>query len=377
MRKRWDIFCTVIDNYGDAGVCWRLARQLAAEFELSVRLWIDDLSVLQRMNPSIQIDCDEQVASGVVVRQWREPVLDVVPADVIIEAFACNLPRNYMDAMAKCAVAPIWINLEYLSAEKWVSDCHALPSPQLSGLVKYFFFPGFTENTGGLLKESDLIERRRAFQADAEAQRTFLESMGVDRSADDLLISLFAYATAPVEHLFDALSIENVSTLCVIPQGKIVPRVANYFGVSQWADGARYRRGNLTAITVPFLTQDDYDRLLWCCDLNCVRGEDSFVRAQWAARPFFWHIYQQEADAHWPKLNAFLALYREHLALSAADSLAAAWCAWNNHGSMTAATANVIRELPALRTHAEKWAERLDKRTNLAAMLVQFCANNV
>ena len=26
----WDIFCQVIDNHGDVGVCWRLARELAA-----------------------------------------------------------------------------------------------------------------------------------------------------------------------------------------------------------------------------------------------------------------------------------------------------------------------------------------------------------
>ena len=25
----WDMFCRVIDNYGDIGVCWRLAADLA------------------------------------------------------------------------------------------------------------------------------------------------------------------------------------------------------------------------------------------------------------------------------------------------------------------------------------------------------------
>ena len=29
----WDLFCRVIDNHGDLGVCWRLARDLAARGE--------------------------------------------------------------------------------------------------------------------------------------------------------------------------------------------------------------------------------------------------------------------------------------------------------------------------------------------------------
>ncbi|MBY0444112.1 MAG: elongation factor P maturation arginine rhamnosyltransferase EarP, partial [Burkholderiales bacterium] len=38
---RWDIFCRVIDNYGDIGVCWRLARQLSFEHGFAVRLMVD------------------------------------------------------------------------------------------------------------------------------------------------------------------------------------------------------------------------------------------------------------------------------------------------------------------------------------------------
>ncbi|HET9045379.1 MAG TPA: elongation factor P maturation arginine rhamnosyltransferase EarP, partial [Casimicrobiaceae bacterium] len=41
--QRWDVFCKVVDNFGDAGVCWRLARQLVAEHDLAVTLWIDVL----------------------------------------------------------------------------------------------------------------------------------------------------------------------------------------------------------------------------------------------------------------------------------------------------------------------------------------------
>lgn len=57
---------------------------------------------------------------------------------------------------------------------------------------------------------------------------------------------------------------------------------------------------------LPRLTQRDYDRLLWSCDLNFVRGEDSLVRALWAGKPFVWHIYPQHDEAHHAKLDAFL-----------------------------------------------------------------------
>ena len=54
------------------------------------------------------------------------------------------------------------------------------------------------------------------------------------------------------------------------------------------------------------LTQHDFDHLLWACDLNFVRGEDSLVRALWAGQPFVWQIYPQHDDAHHAKLEAFL-----------------------------------------------------------------------
>ena len=46
----WDIFCKVIDNHGDIGVCWRLATQLAARGH-EVRLWVDDAAALDWMAP--------------------------------------------------------------------------------------------------------------------------------------------------------------------------------------------------------------------------------------------------------------------------------------------------------------------------------------
>ncbi|MGY2437472.1 elongation factor P maturation arginine rhamnosyltransferase EarP, partial [Escherichia coli] len=100
----------------------------------------------------------------------------VEPAQVVVEAFACQLPASYIEAMTISGTHCLWLNLEYLSAEDWVAGCHGLPSPQPGGLQKFFFFPGFVEGTGGLLREAYLLARRRSFQADAQAQQAFLQS---------------------------------------------------------------------------------------------------------------------------------------------------------------------------------------------------------
>ena len=153
-NKSCDIFCNVIDNYGDIGVCWRLARQLAHEQGIAVRLWVDDLSSFHRLCFEVDAAQEQQVCLGVEVRHWTDFFPRVEPAHLIIEAFACQLPTSYIEAMAAQTRQPVWINLEHLSAEDWVAGCHGLPSPHPSlPLTKYFFFPGFTPDTGGLLLE--------------------------------------------------------------------------------------------------------------------------------------------------------------------------------------------------------------------------------
>ena len=175
-----DIFCNVIDNYGDIGVCWRLARQLARERGVSVRLWVDDLASFAKLCPEADSAVDVQLCRGVEVRRWAAAFPAVEPARLVIEAFACKLPPSYVAAMAAQERKPVWVNLEYLSAEDWVETHHKLPSPHPKlPLTKYFFFPGFTEKTGGLLLERDLLARRDDFQADSGAQQRYWRGLGV------------------------------------------------------------------------------------------------------------------------------------------------------------------------------------------------------
>lgn len=372
---RWDIFCSVVDNYGDIGVTWRLARQLAAEQGHAVHLWVDEMGAFVRLCPEGSLDAQCPHWSGVEVRQWVEPFPAVEPAQVVVEAFACQLPASYIEAMAVSGTRRLWLNLEYLSAEDWVAGCHGLPSPQPGGLQKFFFFPGFVEGTGGLLREADLLARRRAFQADAQAQQAFLLSLGVVREPGVRLISLFAYENAGLAGWLDALAADPQPTHLLVPQGKILADLQTWLGEAPLTPGDHSRRGNLLIHVLPFVAQDDYDRLLWCCDLNAVRGEDSFIRAQWAGRPLLWHIYPQEEGAHWDKLEAFLAIYSADLMPEAAAAQAGFWRAWNAGEGMEAAWPALLAALPTLQRHAEQWCDQQAARSDLATALEQFYLN--
>jgi len=365
-----DIFCNVIDNYGDIGVSWRLARQLANEFGLEVRLWVDDLSSFARLCPDADATLEIQRCRGVEVRLWGATFDDVQPAEVVIDAFGCALPEAYLAAMAEVAGQALWINLEYLSAEDWVEGCHKLPSPR-PPLTRYFFFPGFTKKTGGLLLERDLLARRDAFLSDPLQQQGFWESAGMEMpSANTLKISLFAYENAALAGLFDAWENSARAVLCLVPEGRILPQVLHYFGDENGA-GRSFSRGNLTVRVLPFVAQEDYDTLLWACDLNFVRGEDSCVRAQWAGKPFVWQIYPQHDAVHWQKLQAFLDRYGAPLSPAATQALQGLWRAWNDEGNAGLewdALADVLDELNVL---AMAWAHELAENT-LALNLLDF-----
>lgn len=375
----WDIFCKVVDNFGDAGVCWRLAQILHREHGLRVRLWIDDLKTLHALHPVLDPALPVQQAAGVTVCHWRNGSPVAADTTVVIEAFGCGLPEGYVAGMAASARPPLWIVLEYLSAESWVDSHHGLASPHPRfPLPRYFFFPGFTPASGGLLREADLLSRRDRF--DPAARQAFWRESGyADPAAGALTVSLFAYDHAPICDLLAAMAQDAGPTVVAVPAGVLVPAVRAFFGPGDAVDTGLWRRGVLEVRVLPFLPQARYDDLLWACDLNFVRGEDSFVRAQWAARPLVWQPYRQEGGAHRDKLEAFLDRYCAGLAPAAADALCTFWRCWNDGGAAGCATAwPALRPaLPELAEHAVVWARDLADSGEMAAQLVEFAGNRV
>ncbi|MEY4754161.1 MAG: elongation factor maturation arginine rhamnosyltransferase EarP [Pseudomonadota bacterium] len=323
---RWDLWCRVIDNHGDLGVCWRLARDLAGRGH-AVRLWVDDPAALAWMAP--------QGWPGVELRRWDAAAIevDVSVGDVVVEAFGCDPAPAFIARMAARQPAPVWINLEYLSAEAYVERSHRLASPQwhgpAAGLTKWFYYPGFTPATGGLLREPALAAERQAFGA-PEAER-FLAGAGVAPRADgsERRALLFCYeqpALPPwLERLAEAET-ESPWRLLLTPghasrQVQVIARPAVHL--------------------LAHVSQPDFDRLLWSCDLNLVRGEDSLVRALWAGRPFVWQLYVQDDGAHADKLAAFLALYLDGAEAGLAALLRTAFAHWNGLLAPAAAEAAV------------------------------------
>lgn len=379
-RLRCDIFCNVIDNFGDIGVCWRLARQLTHEFDLEVRLWVNELQVFAGICPEIDPQQAEQIVLGIAVHQWGSDFRNITPGDIVIEAFACQLPDDFVAAMAqRTPKKPAWINLDYLSAEGWVSGCHALPSPHPRlPITKYFFFPGFDESTGGLLREKDLPSLREQFVASQGEQNAFWSRLKITPPAKDALaISLFAYENQAIVPLLSALTQRGKSICCLAPITRTQALVEAFAGHAVKA-GDRIRRGSLEIILLPFMHQDDYDRLLWFCDVNLVRGEDSFVRAQWAAKPLVWHIYPQEDEAHRIKLEAFLDRYCVDLPPQLNTLVRNFFLGWNGLGAFSPALVDEWMEnLVVLRQHAEKWEKNLSKQQDLCTSLVRFCKSKL
>ena len=336
--RQWDLFCRVVDNLGDVGVCWRLARDLASRGE-QVRLVIDDPSALAWMAPG--------GAPGVQVLPWPGPA---APRDVVIEAFGCDPPPAFVEAMVRRNPAPVWINLEYLSAEAYVDRSHGLPSPQRNGLVKWFYFPGFTARTGGLLRETGLMAARAAFDGPA-----WLAGRGIAAQPGERVVSLFCYDNPAVPALLATLAHEP--TLLLLTPGPAQRQV-------------RTAPPGVRLVHLPWLTQPDFDRLLWACELNFVRGEDSLVRAVWAGAPFVWQAYPQHDGAPAAKVQALLAT------MAAAPDVAALWRAWNGIGDAAGATGRAaLPALPALRPWRDAvgaWRQSLLGQADLATALLDF-----
>lgn len=345
--QRWDIFCKVIDNHGDMGVSWRLARQLAARGR-QVRLWVDDASALAWMAP--------QGCPGVEVRRWAEPLdlRSLEPGDVLVEAFGCEIPEHFAALYVRWRAADhrpaAWINLEYLSAERYVERSHGLPSPIMHGpargISKRFFYPGFTPRTGGLLREPDLLRRQAHFDCGA-----WLNGKNIPWRPDALYLSLFCYEPAALPALLELLARLPRPVQLLVTAGRAAAAVR-----------ACTLPHGLQASFLPYLTQDDYDHLLWACDLNFVRGEDSLVRALWAGRPFVWHLYPQEDGAHHDKLTAFLDW------LEAPASLRAFHQTWNGLDSQPLAAP----DLPVWSRCATQARQLLLGQPDLLSQLLDF-----
>jgi hypothetical protein len=359
-----DLFCRVIDNWGDLGVCWRLARQLRDEYDAKVRLIVDDLSPFAVIEPRVDRALDAQTLDGIEIDRWSafEFRHTGCKCDLAIEAFACDPPATYVESMAARSVKPVWINLEYLSAEAWVDGVHGLPSPHPKfPLTKYFFVPGFTEKSGGLIREATARWSGSAAMPpslqweDRGGDGVALEAnRGVSApTARAPRVFCFTYAHAPVAALTAAF--ESAGLVVASPLDQNLSNGSQLSPVPQTA----------------------FDDLLADFDLLLVRGEDSFVRAQLAGKPMLWHIYPTDDRAHIVKLDAWLDRYCESMPDELSKTYRRAAHAFvdpANEPDPVGAFRDFAATLPALREHALGWQQKLFACEDLATRLLRFVA---
>ncbi|MCF8191742.1 MAG: elongation factor P maturation arginine rhamnosyltransferase EarP [Burkholderiales bacterium] len=351
----WDLICRVVDHYGDAGVSLRLARSLASDAGREVRLIADQ--------PQVVLDLIQPPPPGDAVNGWRDRsgVLicgwEVAPrrVDVVLETFGGHLPPALLAALRADHDAglatPVWINLEHLSAEAWVAGCHGLPSPQSGGLTRWFLFPGFTADTAGLPGPQTPPPALPAALAALIADTAHTAGDG----ARTVTGSVFCYHKSPLPALLEAMQHGPRAVRLLIPTG-----MPGRLGGRALGDqpGSVWQGDRLTLLRIPFVDQGLYDGVLAACDFNLVRGEDSFVRAQWAARPLLWAAYPQDKEAHLDKLSAWLDLC----------AMPPAWASlhgWLNGGldsnsqPPTTIWHDAVAQLDAARLWASDWRERL------------------
>ena len=375
----WSIFCRVIDNYGDAGVCLRLAKELASKNQ-RIRLWIDEPNILNWMAPNLD--------PNISVHPW--PVLPTKEAylvDVVLEAFGCEIPAFIQEEISNSVYTVQdsnnlyqrqriqWINLEYLSGEAYAKKNHGLMSPILSGIgsgaTKWFFYPGFEEGTGGLLLED--MTRRRIH----ESENTLPKSVAT------LTIGIFCYHDAPLKYLISELiqqfnnqASKNLTkfTLNVAP-GQAQLKLKNEIAPLLLDSLLKDEKSDFSFNYLKYMSQEDFDDYLWANDINFVRGEDSLIRAIWTGKPWVWQIYPQENHLHLKKLNALLEL------LVAPAFVKKIHKDWNTAAVEAANIQNFEFKLPDV-SDTEKWSNwhnwcrtiriKLLQQSDLSTQLVSF-----
>jgi len=363
------LYCTVIDNFGDVGVCWRLARQLAHEYDLTVNLWIDDWKAARQL---IGVLPEAEIAHeilGVRVHPWSQAKVDEdCTGDVLIEGFGCTLPKATLAQLKARDPKPLWIDLEYFSAETWVTDFHLRSGYDAEGgTARWMFIPGVQEHSGGLIRERDLLSQREAWQRSDEAP-ALMQQLGIALRNDQINMLCFAYNQAPYMAWLHALKASGLSTslwLC----GQYTQAA---FRPIQQEDYPNLHWHNL-----PFISQPDFDRVLWSADLLWVRGEDSMARALWSGRPFIWHIYPQADDAHHAKLAAWLDYYTQPFPKPLRDALVEVHLLWNGVVPPTGfveAWAALMAQWPDWQTYSRQRSNQLAQLTDLAQRLVAFVA---
>ena len=358
------LFCRVIDNYGDIGVSLRLARRLN-EAGFQVTLWHDHPTALAKLLG------EAPLPAAIRAHHWQGDAAESIAAELaavapalVIETFGCDLPPAALAAVR--THRPLWLNWEYLSAEPWAEAMHGKPSLQADGTEKYFWLMGFSETSGGLLREAGYLKKQQAFLANPAAQAALRHRLGLPETPRRAVQCFcFGYAGAQWADWLAAWQAAGEALDVWLADRQIIHNLRQSGAIPEHAlrePGSVWQAGAVRLICIGFVPQAEFDAVLWLADMAIVRGEDSFVRAQLAGKPLLWHIYPQAEQAHLPKLHAFwhkaaafAPLPAAHQALSDDLNHAAAL----TPAARTESWRQLLQQLPQWRQAAEQWQGEL------------------
>lgn len=311
-----DIFCEIIDNFGDIGVVYRISKELKKIFQnVRIRIVLNRLEEFKAINKKVK-DTDYQEIDGLICateKYVKENIKTFGVSDVFIEAFGCNVPEEYVKQAKESS--KLWINLEYLSGEKWIEDFHLCESLiDSKTLKKIFFMPGFSEKSGGVIIDSGFLERMKYGKENRdEVFKKYFKDFDLK---DKFIGTVFSYEKN-FENLLETLKNYKKETVLLLMGEKTQKSFSEILKKNLTEDyGNIVKYGKITMIYPDFFSQEEYEEIISASDFNFTRGEDSFVRGIVLGKPFMWHIYLQEEKAHMDKIKAFTERFKESVAVS-------------------------------------------------------------
>ncbi|MFK7965726.1 MAG: elongation factor P maturation arginine rhamnosyltransferase EarP [Burkholderiaceae bacterium] len=369
--RRVTLACEVLDNFGDAGITWRLACQLADEWQADITIAIDLPELLTLWQENRERRRTQESESSPASQRIRIVKLDHPDAtqsrpDLIIAMLGTTVPAAMRAQIREQKIG--WIRYEYLTAEPWVDSFHGLRSIKPDdGMTEWFYYPGYTLASGGLLREKTLLDDLAPFtkpHSNASGEtRHWLEARQLDSPAEHFRVCLFGYAEPDTQALIDALLAQ--------------PRPMSIFISESLAKGLSLDMTDARLRPHAWLDQPDFDRLLASCDLNLVRGEDSWLRAQWTGQPMFWQPYRQPEGGHIDKLNGYLNRLLASTDAPVANTLRQAMLAVNHGGDLASALPAWFSQREQIKTIHQQWRAQLAAQSSLSERLLQFCRDQL
>lgn len=348
------ILCQVIDNYGDAGFCLRLARSLAAR-EIQVSILSDRPEILFEL-------MDDHEKQAIPVAQASQANSFTPSGSVsVIHPFGTSAPSPTIRAAeeklrASYPDAP-WLIVDYLSAEPWIDDFHLSKSLHpTSGAESLYIYPGFSKQSGGVILDLDISKKPASHKTISATQKPEVFNR----------IFCFCYEKAPLKQFSQALLKGQTLHIPAKPDRRFRAKLGDQ-------NQAPYIQ------TIDFVPQSQFDNILGAYDFVFVRGEDSFLRAQLLGLPLVWQIYPTPDKAHWAKLEAFYERYSENLTPDARATLWQMWCIWNGQvetsNQMKTVWSNVCNNEKELIQNAKNWSSRLKQGKNLVEEIIAQLAD--